>query len=101
LGIVCSSAIADFAGRCVHAPLHAGHVAAGAEALAVAGEDERADLRVAGNLFERGDEIAAHRIADGIALLGAVEREDGDAGLDLQLDLGGYGGVHEGLFNRL
>ena len=57
----------------LHPALHARDVAAGAEALAGAGQHQRLDGLVGGDLFERVDELAAHVVAHRVALVRAVE----------------------------
>ncbi|MNN64269.1 hypothetical protein D3C81_1797020 [compost metagenome] len=79
---------ADLTLRRFHAALHAGHVAAGAEALAVAGEHQGADGLVSRHALQRVDEFRAHVVAHGVALVGAVKGEQRDAGFNLQFNQG-------------
>jgi hypothetical protein len=79
---------ADFAGRRIHAALHAGDVAAGAEALAGAGEHQCLDGLVGGDALQRIDELGAHVVAHRVALVRAVQGDRGDRGFDLQVDQG-------------
>jgi len=67
--------------------LDAREVRAGAERAPGAGDDDRADgvVRVAGG--ERLRELASHRRRVCVQPLGTVERDDGDAALDLDEDL--------------
>ena len=56
---------------------HEGEVGAGAERLAAAAEDDRADVGVAGERAERRRQLADERAVDGVAHLGAVEPDAG------------------------
>src|SRR6185369_8827616 len=76
----------DLPSRGAHSSLHAGDVATGAEPLAGAGQYQRLDGLVRGDLFERDDELATHVVAHRVALVGAVEGDRGDRGIDLEVD---------------
>src|SRR5512140_1849395 len=76
----------DLSGRRTHAPLHAGDVAAGAEPLAVAGQDQGPNRLVGSDPLQRGDELGAHVVTHGVALIRAVQEDGGDARGTLQFD---------------
>ena len=60
-------------------------VGAGAEALALAGDDDRADRVVGLDGVEGGDDLVDHLGVEGVAAVGVVERDGGDAVGDLGL----------------
>ena len=61
-----------------------GDVGAGDERLlARAGDDDDADRVVVLDLGERGEQLVAHLLVQGVQLVGAVDGEDGDAALAL------------------
>jgi hypothetical protein len=63
----------DLTGRGAHSALHARDVSTGAEALAGAGQYQRLDGLVRGDLFERDDELATHVVAHRVALVGRLK----------------------------
>ncbi|MDT4865755.1 hypothetical protein FQZ97_1005780 [compost metagenome] len=87
-------------GRRVHALLHARDIAPCAETLAGASEHQGTDRLVGGHRFERVDEFRAHVVAHGVALVGAVQRERGDAVVRLQFNQVVVHGVARSLRGR-
>src|SRR5262249_23167752 len=75
------------------AALPAGGVGAGAEALAGAREHHGADGLVGRNALQGVDELGAHVVAHGVALVRTIEGQGGDAALDLQVDEGTVHGI--------
>lgn len=72
--------------RRLHPPLHAGDIPAGAEALAASGEHQGTDCLVVRHMLQRRDELRAHVVAHGVAFVGTVQPQRGDAVCDLELD---------------
>ena len=71
---------ADIEDAAVFVDVAAGHLAevvAGAEDLAGGGEDDGANLAIAADFVERGDEIEHQFEGEGVAALGAVQGDDG------------------------
>src|SRR5439155_20158544 len=78
-------------GRAGHEP---GNVAAGGEGLvAGAAQDHDADAVVGAEFGEDAGQLVAGRHADPVHLLGDVERDGGDAGLGVALDVEAVVGV--------
>jgi hypothetical protein len=69
-----------FACGCLHASLHAGNVATGAETFAIACENQSAYGFVSTDMFQRVNEFSAHRVAHGVAFVRPVQGNRGDAG---------------------
>ena len=83
-------------GRRAARPAHARNVAAGAEGAALAGENDHADIGVGRQpryfFLETGSDLGGQRVQ----LLGTVERQQGDAILDIDPELRLGGGLHLG-----
>ena len=78
--IFCISSRADIEDAAVFVDVAAGHLAeivAGAEDLAGGGENHRADLAIAADLVERGDQIEHQFERERVAALRAVQGDDG------------------------
>ena len=78
----------DLAGGSLEPLLHAGNVAAGAEGLALSGQDDGADAIVAGEPVEDFDQLRPHGVADRVAGRRPVEGDDGDLIFDGEFDMG-------------
>jgi len=70
----------------LHARLHAGDIAARAEALARAGDDERTNAAIATQLLQQLDQFGAHGVAHRIAFFWPVQGQDGNAVFLIEVD---------------
>jgi hypothetical protein len=76
----------DLARLGIKAVFHSGDIAACAEPFSASTEHQCPDGLVSSDAFKRGYQFCSHVVAYGIALVGAIEYQGGDAGSNAQFD---------------